>query len=152
MKVRDLREGLALLSQLLSSWQAKAAASDLERLAQLLGRHDELSAAEFCSAVEKALSQGSQNAESSPRRKTDDATVQRWLEDLRQAENSPDRFELLMPKIEKMRNTDLFALANAYCGIQGNYRRKADAIKAIRETRTSDASARRQLKGISGIF
>ena len=150
MKVRELREGLDLLSKLLSSWQARTAAGDLDRLAHLFEQHADLSVTEFCSAVEKALSQGAQG---SPKQKSqDDELVQRWLQDLRQSESSPALFESLLPKIEKMRNADLFALATAYSGIEGGYRKKGDAIKAIREKRAADASVQRQLKGVSGIF
>jgi hypothetical protein len=146
MKIRELREGLNLLGKLLSNWQARAPASDLDRLAGLLERHDDLSVAEFCAVVEKALESRT------PPEQQEVVSIETWLEDLRGAENSQELFEPLIAKIKKMRNPELFALANAYCGIEGNFKKKTEAIEAIREKRGADGSARRQLKGITGIF
>jgi hypothetical protein len=150
MKVQELREGLQLLTKLLASWQAKAAANDLDRLAQLFERHDELSIAEFCAKVDRALSSPAQNP--LVQGQLDNVLVERRLQELRESEHSKELFERVVGTLEAMRLAELSALANAYGGVEQRYRRKADAIKAIRDKRGGDTSARRQLKGISGIF
>jgi hypothetical protein len=100
--------------------------------------------------VEKALSGGLQKP---PRSKASDgASVQSLLQELRDAEGSHDLFESLFANIEKMRTADLYALAKEYTGVDGSYRKKADALKAIREKRAADASVERQLRGVPGIF
>src|SRR5262249_51266132 len=122
MKVRELREGLNLLGKLLSSWQAKAPAADLDRLARLLEQHGDLSVAEFCAIVERALQS------LAPQEPHEAPSIETWLSELRESENSPELFEPLFTKIKKMRNPELFALANAYCGVEGSYKKKTDAI------------------------
>src|SRR5262245_13663748 len=110
MKVREFREGLALFSKMLSGWQSKSAARDLDWLALLFKQHDGLSVAEFCSLVEKSLSGGTQR----PARTTpvDGSSVQSLLQELRQAESSQELFEPFITRIERLRNAELFALAN----------------------------------------
>jgi hypothetical protein len=78
--------------------------------------------------------------------------VELLLQELRQAEGSHELFESVLARIEKMRTADLHALANAYSGSEGSYRKKADAIRAIREKRGEDGSLERQLKSVHGIF
>src|SRR5215813_8434533 len=149
MKVRELREGLTLLAKLLSSWQAKSASGDLERLASLFERHDELSVAEFCAVVEKSSSERPQRP--SPPRPIDGSSIQSLLQEMRQAENSQE-FEALVKKSEKLNKSDLDALANAYSGVEEKYRKKVDAIKAIREKRAADVSSRKERISVDGIF
>jgi len=146
MKVRELRLGIEHLNKLLSSWQAKAAAGDLDRLAALLQKHDDLSVTEFCTAVESAFQTPSLRGHQQL------VPIETWLEELRQSENSKELFEPLISRIKKMPNRELFALANAYCGIDAKFKKKADAVEAIREKSVADGSVQRQLKGISGIF
>src|SRR5262252_4910723 len=141
MKVRELRLGIEHLNQLLSSWQAKAAAGDLDRLAVLLQKHDDLSVTEFCAAVERALQPPTQGHQQP-------VSIETWLEELRHSEKSKELFEPVMSRIKKMPNRELFALANAYCGIDGKFKKKADAVEAIREKSVADGSVQRQMKGI----
>jgi hypothetical protein len=147
MKVQDLREGLGHLKSLLSSWQAKAAASDLDRLDGLLRQYDDLSVAEFCNAAEKALRPAEPQGQHEQ-----EVSVEPWLQELRQSESSQELFEPLFSKIRKMRNRELFALASEYCGGDLKFKKKADAIEAILEKHGADNSVQRQLRGVSRIF
>src|SRR5262245_52829018 len=96
MQMREIRQGLGLLGDLVSSWQAKAAAGDLERLARLFERHDDMSVAQFCSAVEKAMEEDDQpgvKKNPSRQRSADQGLVQECLGDLRACEQEQEAFE-----------------------------------------------------------
>jgi hypothetical protein len=146
MKVQDLREGLDHLKNLLSSWQARGAAGELDRLARLLQQYDDLSVADFCTAAESAL------RPPAPHEQHEEVSVEAWLQELHQSENSQELFEPLISKIKKMKSRELYTLANSYCGSDVKFKKKADALEAIREKRGADSSVQRQLKGVSGIF
>jgi hypothetical protein len=156
--MREIKDGIELLSTLLSKLQGKAVAGDLERLARLLERLDDMSVAQFCTLVEKAVEGGAEQptrTATSRQKARDDALIQQYLDELRQSEGSLGSFESVVSRInkdKKMRIVELKALADIYLGVEGTYAKKQEAIKAILDKRSDDASVQRRLKGIPDIF
>ncbi len=160
--MKDLREGLVKLSDLLLQWEAKTAKQDdIERLLDLLAPHDELTVKAYCSLVEKALSDdgapkpsrggGGKKKAAGPR----DDVVQTYLQALREAGPSYEKLSTVLGKLskdKKARNVELEQIASEYCGTPISVSKKDDGIDAIKYRHRSMSSIDRRNEDIPGIF
>lgn len=158
--MKELREGLAKLTELLSQWQAKAGAlEDFARLQALLSAHDDLSVKAFCDFAEKAMSSGGAQpvpkraAKAEPSARID--VVEAYLRELQNVGSDQDAFSSVIKRLDKdkkARIQELSKIATEYCGTPISAGKKADALDAIRYRHRNISSAGGRNRDLGGIF
>lgn len=156
--MKELREGLAKLTELLSQWQAKAAAlEDFARLQQLLSTYDDITVKAFCDRVEKSLADVGAVAVRTPKPAppAKEIVVRSYLSELEQAGIDYQLFDAVMKRLEKdkkARVQELEKIATEYCRTPIKVDKKSDAFDAIRYRHRNVATAPNRNRDLGGIF
>jgi len=135
MKISQLKSSLDSLQHILVDVNAKGAAKEFAKLTELLGEHEGETVTDFVSKVRKAL-----NGKAAPKPARTSLPrvdlIKKYADKLSDPELSQEDFEQLMTALgadRKIRNIELFAIANQYLGAEINHKSKAQAIKSIRQ-------------------
>lgn len=154
MQLQNLILGLQQLKYALQGWKAKEAANDLDKLIELFNAHSHMSVAQFCNRVQLALN--APEVGSAKPRKTksppDEKLVFDWVEKLRSADEDDESFGSVLKSVSKLRAPELYAVAQSYLSTNNSFKRKADAVEALRESRNQSNTIIRRIGTIGEIF
>jgi len=148
---------LQATGEMLSRWGASASASkDLQRLIDLMSRDDELSVAQFCAKVEKALeAEGGRQPSGSRAKGPDKELADDYIEKIRSPQiTRSDFIEIIgqLKKDKKCRLQELDYIANALTRAGRKYRSKKDAIEDIERYGHRRLDVGRRMEDTSSVF
>lgn len=149
--------GLKATEAMLSSWSASAQASRaLHRIIDLMSQDEELTVAQFCSKVEKALDRNNQKDNAASRAtQVNTEQADHYIEKLRspalQRTDLADVIERLR-KDRKCRLQELDYIANALTRSGRKYRSKKDAIQDIERYANRRLDVGRRMEDTSEVF
>jgi len=155
--VKQMIAALKATEQMLSSWNASGHASkDLQRIIDLMSRDGELSVAQFCAKVEKALDDRQQTASSEGRAaQTNTEYAETYIEQIQST--SLQRSELSeivdrLKKDKKCRLQELDYIANSLTQSGRKYRSKKQAIQDIERYAHRRLDVGRRMEDTSSVF
>jgi hypothetical protein len=148
---------LKATEEMLYSWNASGQASkDLQRVIDLMSRDEELSVAQFCAKVEKALDGREQRAASASRAAhTNTEYADAYIEQLRSPSlQRADLSEIVerLKKDKKCRLQEVAHIANALTKSGRKYRSKKDAIQDVEKYAHRRLDVGRRMEDTSSVF
>jgi hypothetical protein len=157
MKMKDMVAGLKAMEAMLSSWSASTQASkDINRIVDLMSRNEELSVAQFCTKVEKALDAHEGNSTAaSPVKDTNKAHADAYIERIKSPELTRAQLTEIVNHLKSdktCRLRELDYIANAMTQSGRKYRSKKDAIQEIERFGHRRLDVGRRMEDTSGVF
>ena len=155
--MKHMIAALKATEEMLSSWNASGQASkDLQRIIDLMSRDEELSVAQFCAKVEKALEGSEQKTASGGRSaSTNTEYVETYVEQLRSPSIRRSDLRDIVDRLKedkKCRLQEVAHIANALTKSGRKYRSKKDAIQDIERYAHRRLDVGRRMEDTSSVF
>jgi ribosome-binding protein aMBF1 (putative translation factor) len=142
---------------MLSKWNGSVqAGKDLDRLIELMAGQEELSVAQFCAKVDKALKDASSTPPShSRRKKPDQELVTHYTKRLSAPDLRRDELEDIIFHLQKDKNcrlVEMGKIANTLMNSEKSYRSKKEAIQDIERYTHRRLDVGRRMEDTSSVF
>jgi len=149
--------GLRATKEMLSGWSASSkATADIQRLIDLMSNHEDLSVAQFCAKVEKALNaQGAEHSPTSNSKEIYQQVADDYIEKMRSPQLSRGEMTNIIDEIKKdkkCRLQELDYIANALTNAGRKYRSKKNALEDIQRYGHRRLDVDRRMQDTSGVF
>lgn len=156
--MKDLRQNITQLKEMLSSWQVKKSfIRDLDLLSELMLKHEDLTVAQFCKKVDLALSNNKPAADlnSNNNSSINKEVVKEYANQFQNSELERGQYLDLLAEIKRdkrLRKLELVELSSKITGVSKKISRKEQAYKSIEEWIHRKFDTQRRLQSTSGVF